>query len=45
MDFIFGFICGYIAKEIVAYLNKLSKWDYDNREYYDINPLSKDDLP
>ena len=45
MDYIVGFILGYICKEVVLFLNKLSKWDYDNRAGYDFTPLTEDDLP
>ena len=47
MDYIIGFLIGYTFKEIVLFLNRLSKWDYDNRyqSEYDFSPLTEDDLP
>tara|TARA_Y100000401_G_C8208193_1_gene167053 strand:+ start:65 stop:208 length:144 start_codon:yes stop_codon:yes gene_type:complete len=47
MDYIVGFLVGYLFKEVVAMLNKLSKWDWDNRQgyYFDLEPLTEDDLP
>ena len=47
MDYIVGFIVGYLFKEVVVMLNKLSKWDWDNRQgyYFDLEPLTEDDLP
>ena len=47
MDYIVGFLAGYLFKEVVVMLNKLSKWDLDNREgyYFDLEPLTEDDLP
>lgn len=47
MDYIVGFLAGYLFKEVVVMLNKLSKWDWDNREgyYFDLEPLTEDDLP
>jgi hypothetical protein len=47
MDYIVGFLFGYLFKEIVSMLNKLSQWDWDNRKGYsfDLEPLTEDDLP
>lgn len=47
MDYIIGFLFGYFIKEIVALFNRLSQWDYDNRKgyYFDLEPLTEDDLP
>ena len=47
MDYIVGFLFGYLLKEVVSMLNKLSQWDWENRtEYeYDLIPLPEDDLP
>ncbi len=46
MDFLFGFIFGYICKEVVAYLKRLSQYDWDNRNYYDsAYEWDTDDLP
>lgn len=47
MDYIVGFLVGYLFKEVVVMLNKLSKWDWDNRQgyYFDLEPLTEDDLP
>ena len=47
MDYIVGFIFGYLLKEVIVLLKKLSDWDYDNRmEYrFDLGPLTEDDLP
>jgi len=47
MDYVIGFLFGYAVKETVIFLNKLSKWDFDNRagSDYDYRPLTEDDLP
>lgn len=47
MDYVVGFLVGYLFKEVVVMLNKLSKWDWDNRQgyYFDLEPLTEDDLP
>ena len=45
MDYLVGFVIGYGLKEVVKFLNKLSKWDYDNRTNWDYTPLNEDDLP
>jgi len=47
MDYIVGFLIGYSFREVCISLNKLSKWDYDNRfkSDYDYRPLTEDDLP
>jgi hypothetical protein len=47
MDYVVGFLVGYLFKEVVVILNKLSKWDWDNRQgyYFDLEPLTEDDLP
>ncbi len=50
MDFITGFVFGYVCKEVVAYLKRLSGYDWDNRNYYDgaydwDTGLNEDDLP
>lgn len=50
MDFLFGFIVGYLFKQTVAYLKKLSEYDWNNRTVYNedwdwISPLQEDDLP
>jgi len=47
MDYVIGFLIGYTFKEIVLFLNRLSKWDYDNhyKSEYDFRPLTEDDLP
>ena len=47
MDYLVGFILGYGLKEIIRFLNKLSQWDWDNRRgyYFDLEPLTEDDLP
>jgi hypothetical protein len=47
MDYVIGFLIGYSLKEIGLLLNKLSKWDYDNRftSDYESSPLTEDDLP
>ena len=52
MDFLFGFFVGYLCKEIVSYLKKLSEYDWNNRNYYhksytwqDDIYMTEDDLP
>ena len=47
MDYLVGFLCGYLVKEVIVLLKKLSDWDYDNRQgyYFDLEPLTEDDLP
>ena len=47
MDYIVGFIFGYLFKETVLLLNRVSQWDWDNRSGYqfDLEPLREDDLP
>ena len=47
MDYFLGFLFGYFVKEAVAFLNKLSQWDWENRRGYDVDlePLTEDDLP
>ena len=46
MDFISGFIFGYLCKEVVTYLKRLSTYDWDNRNYYDsAYEWDTDDLP
>ena len=49
MDFIVGFFVGYLCKQIVMYLKKLSEYDWDNRTTYkedwDWISLNEDDLP
>ena len=52
MDFLFGFLVGYLFKQAVAYLQKLSTYDWNNRNYYDKSYtwqddiyMSEDDLP
>jgi hypothetical protein len=47
MDYLVGFLFGYCLKEVVRLLQKLSDWDYDNRQGYvfDLGPLTEDDLP
>ena len=47
MDFIIGFLTGYLFKEIVSYLKKLSEYDWNNRKVYndDWDWLSHEDLP
>ena len=47
MDFIFGFFVGYLCKEIVSYLKRLSEYDWNNRKVYkeDWDWLSHEDLP
>jgi len=47
MDYIVGFLVGYLFKEIASLLNKISQWDWDNRQgyYFDLEPLTEDDLP
>jgi len=47
MDYLVGFIFGYVFKEVVRLLRKLSEWDYENRQgyYFDIEPMTEDDLP
>jgi len=48
MDFLTGFVLGYLCKEIVAYLRKLATgpipgdWD---KEWDWMSPLQEDDLP
>tara|TARA_R100000329_G_scaffold62115_1_gene55326 strand:- start:307 stop:453 length:147 start_codon:yes stop_codon:yes gene_type:complete len=48
MDFIFGFVVGYLCKEVFSYLKKLSdgpiehNWD---QEWDWMTPLQEDDLP
>jgi len=48
MDFLTGFVLGYLCKEIVAYLKKLATgpipgdWD---KEWDWMSPLQEDDLP
>ena len=54
MDYIVGFIFGYLLKEVTVLLKKLSDWDYENRggylehrlDHIDFSePLTEDDLP
>lgn len=47
MDYFLGFIFGYFVKEVLAFLNRLSQWDWENRIAYDyeLKPLTEDDLP
>ena len=50
MDFIFGFFVGYLSKEIVSYLKRLSEYDWNNRTVYKedwdwLSPIQEDDLP
>jgi len=50
MDFLSGFLLGYFVKEIFAYLKRLSRYDWENRNYYDgaydwDTGLNEDDLP
>lgn len=47
MDYIVGFIFGYLFKETASLLNRLSEWDWTNRRGYefDLEPLTEDDLP
>ena len=47
MDFMTGFLFGYILKELLAYLKKLSQYDWNNRTVYkeDWDFLSHQDLP
>ena len=50
MDFLFGFFVGYLCKEIVSYLKKLSEYDWNNRTVYKedwdwLSPIQEDDLP
>lgn len=47
MDYFLGFIFGYFVKEVMALLKKLSDRDYYNRQgyYFDLEPLTEDDLP
>tara|TARA_B100000212_G_scaffold281932_1_gene221987 strand:+ start:8026 stop:8172 length:147 start_codon:yes stop_codon:yes gene_type:complete len=48
MDFLTGFVLGYLCKEIVAYLKKLATgpipgdWD---KEWDWMSPIQEDDLP
>tara|TARA_B100000131_G_scaffold178205_1_gene171897 strand:- start:1535 stop:1681 length:147 start_codon:yes stop_codon:yes gene_type:complete len=48
MDFLFGFILGYVCKEIADYLKRLAigpvpqDWD---KEWDWMSPLQEDDLP
>ena len=47
MDFLFGFIFGYVCKEVAAYLKRLAmptqnNWD---KEWDWMTPLQEDDLP
>jgi hypothetical protein len=47
MDYLVGFMCGYLVKEVIVLLKKLSNWDYENRQgmFFDLEPLTEDDLP
>jgi len=47
MDFLFGFIFGFVCKEVVSYLKRLSEYDWNNRTTYkeDWDWLSHEDLP
>lgn len=48
MDYFLGFIFGYFVKECLAFLKRLSDYDWQNRLVYDENifmPLTEDDLP
>ena len=48
MDFLTGFVLGYLCKEIVAYLKRLATgpipgdWD---KEWDWMSPIQEDDLP
>jgi len=35
MDYIIGFLLGYFLKKIGSYVKRISKWDWDNRKYFD----------
>ena len=47
MDYFVGFIFGYVVKEVISFLKRLSEWDYENRQgyYFDLGPMTEDDLP
>ena len=47
MDFLLGFIFGFVCKEVVSYLKRLSEYDWNNRTTYkeDWDWLSHEDLP
>ena len=48
MDFIFGFLVGYLCKEIASYLKRLSNKSMEidlNKEWDWITPIQEDDLP
>ena len=48
MDFLFGFVFGYVCKEVISYLKRLATepiehaWD---KEWDWMSPLKEDDLP
>lgn len=47
MDFLFGFILGYLCKEVASYLKRLATptpqdWD---KEWDWMSPIQEDDLP
>ena len=50
MDFLFGFMLGYLCKEIFSYLKKLSNYDWNNRTTYTedwdwLSRIEPEDLP
>ena len=49
MDYFIGFLLGYFLKEMISYLNKLSKWDNEVRaswdKEWDFISYNEDDLP
>jgi len=48
MDFLFGFIVGYVCKEVVSYLKRLANEPIENpwdKEWDWMSPLKEDDLP
>lgn len=48
MDFLVGFLAGYLCKEVVSYLQKLANGPLPNdwdKEWDWMSPLQEDDLP
>ena len=48
MDFLFGFILGYLCKEVAVYLKRLATGPLPgdwNKEWDWMSPLQEDDLP
>lgn len=48
MDYIIGFLFGFFLKDLSKFIERISQWDWENRNYYDQAyhwDLNEDDLP